>query len=371
MKIIWSHNWFLEYRIAVFREMQTEFTDFHVIYASENLSKSVCKDLENEISNKHDLVRDFDIRINLPNSNSNFANTSFGIKFPFGLFNKLLKLKPDILVGEGFFRWGLIHLLVKKFIGYKYVMCYERTLHTERNAPKIITWLRKLALRRIDYIIVNGTETEKYIKTLGWNKKIFKVHMVPETKFLQDLPPTPLNKSHINYLYIGQLVERKGIDKLLSVWDKFCESSDCKLTIDVIGSGPLAESLRNHPNITYHGKIDFSHLPLFFKKSNYLIMPTLEDNWSMVVPESLSASTPVISTFENGNSIEMLQKKGKECGFVYNANNKVELLATLIESTKVSEKDYMIMANNCKIIDNDYSVNRVIENFKQIVEIIE
>ena len=100
-------------------------------------------------------------------------------------------------------------------------------------------------------------------------------------------------------------------------------------------------------------------------------MPTLEDNWSMVVPESLSASTPVISTFENGNSIEMLQKKGKECGFVYNANNKVELLATLIESTKVSEKDYMIMANNCKIIDNDYSVNRVIENFKQIVEIIE
>ena len=95
-------------------------------------------------------------------------------------------------------------------------------------------------------------------------------------------------------------------------------------------------------------------------------MPTLEDNWSMVVPESLSASTPVISTFENGNSIEMLQKKGMECGFVYNSNNKDELLATLIESTKVSEQEYLNMANNCKIIDNDYSVNRVIKNFKEI-----
>ena len=264
MKIIWSHNWFLEYRIAVFRKMQSEFNDFHVIYASENLSKSVSREIKTEIVNTHDLVSDLDLRINLPNSNSNFANKSFGIKFPTGLFNKLKELKPDILVGEGFFRWGLIHLLVKNIIGYKYVMCYERTFHTERNVPKFITWLRKIALRRIDYLIVNGTETEEYIRHLGWDKKIYKVHMVPETKYLEKLPPTKWDNSTINYLYIGQLVERKGIDRIVSIWNDFSANTSCNVHLDVIGAGPLEKNLIQHKNITYHGRIEFSKLPLFF-----------------------------------------------------------------------------------------------------------
>tara|TARA_B100000886_G_scaffold335556_1_gene292810 strand:+ start:206 stop:1315 length:1110 start_codon:yes stop_codon:yes gene_type:complete len=366
MKIIWSHNWFLEYRIAVFREMQLKFSDFHVIFASNNLSKSVLQDLENEIINLHDLVSDFDIRINLPNSNSDFANKSFGIKFPIGLFSKLHRLKPDILIGEGFFRWGLIHLLAKKIIGYKYVMCYERTPHTERNVPRFVNWLRKLALSRVDYLIVNGIETEKYVRTLGWKKNILRVHMVPETKYFKKLLPTTLKKTSIKYLYIGKLVERKGIDKLVSVWKKFNESSSSEMYLDIIGTGPLSKNLVKHPNIKYHGKIDFSKLSLFFKKNNYLIMPTLEDNWSMVVPESLSASTPVISTFENGNSVELLQRKGMECGFVYNATNTDELLDTLIKSSKINKTEYSKMTNNCKKIDNEYNVDRVIKNFKQI-----
>ena len=86
----------------------------------------------------------------------------------------------------------------------------------------------------------------------------------------------------------------------------------------------------------------------------------------MVVPEALAASTPVISTFENGGSVELLRKKGFECGFVYSAKNKNQLLETLIKSSNISEKYYTEMAKNCKIIDEEYSLDCVIKNFKEI-----
>ena len=69
-------------------------------------------------------------------------NKYFEIKYMPGLYSKIKELKPDVLIGEGFFRWGLTNLVYRLLNKTKYLMLYERTSHTERNLKKIIKILR-------------------------------------------------------------------------------------------------------------------------------------------------------------------------------------------------------------------------------------
>lgn len=49
----------------------------------------------------------------------------------------------------------------KLFIGY------ERTLHTERNTGILLTTYRKLINLFVTGYLVNGTETQKYLISIG------------------------------------------------------------------------------------------------------------------------------------------------------------------------------------------------------------
>ena len=366
MKIVWSHNWFLEYRVAVFEAMEKNFSQFSIIYASRNLSNAVQKQLEDRVSMRYDVVKDFRIELRLPNSRSNFANKVFGVSLPFGLPKLLWKLKPDILVGEGFFRWGLIHLIFKPILGYKYVMCYERTRNTERKAPQFVTWLRRRVLFLIDDVIVNGSETETYLRDLGWKKEVYKVHMVPEKRNFLHLKPTEHSESVCKFLFIGQLVERKGIKQLLCIWKELCKRSPKKLFLEVVGDGPLLDELNYFDNVSYCGKVPFEQLDDYFRRAHFLVMPTLEDNWSMVVPEALAASTPAISTYQNGGSQELLLKSGLEAGFVYESLDAEGMIDVFLEAIDLTNEDYRKMTENCKKVDSLYNLDKVVENFNKI-----
>lgn len=367
MKLVWSHNWFLEYRVAVFECLGSEFLDFHVIYASENLNSNVLEELESRVPNLIDVKRDLTLSVRLRESEGNFANTSFRLQFPLSLVKRLINVKPDVLVGEGFFRWGLIHLLMKPFLRYKYVMCYERTPHTERNVPLFVEFLRKLALRGIDEIIVNGTESERYIRSLGWKKEVLKIHMIPEKKYFSNLSPTVYSNDMIEFLFVGQLVKRKGIDILLESWNEFKHLTECNVRLTVIGLGPLENLIPvDDSTVLYEGRVEFSELDSYYKRTHFLVMPTLEDNWSMVVPESLSAGTPVISTIQNGCSNDLLSMEGAECGFVYDGYSSEELVNVLLKASSLKITEYNQMCKNARIIDNIYTLEKVKENFVKI-----
>lgn len=46
-------------------------------------------------------------------------------------------------------------------------MGYERTMHTERNNSKLKTWIRKIQDKQIMGYLVNGSETKKYLESIG------------------------------------------------------------------------------------------------------------------------------------------------------------------------------------------------------------
>lgn len=116
----------------------------------------------------------------------------------------------------------------------------------------------------------------------------------------------------IIYLYVGRLIELKGIQYLLDAWLEHIQiySNDQLL---IIGNGSLFEKFTFQygkiDTISFLGEIDYSQIYKYYAISDVFVIPTLEDNWSLVVPEAMSCKLAIASSIYNGCYPELVHEK--------------------------------------------------------------
>ena len=188
MKIVYSQNWFLDYRIPVFKHLKVlTNNNFYVCYNKDIVPNRIHIKMKKVLGNRAiPFTNEKVIRIGSKRESGDYANKYYEIKYMPGLYSKIKELKPDVLIGEGFFRWGFINLVYRLFNKTKYIMLYERTHHTERNVKKIVKFLRKLTFPLIDGINCNGKLCKEYIMSLNYDEtKITSNHMVADIETIQ------------------------------------------------------------------------------------------------------------------------------------------------------------------------------------------
>jgi glycosyltransferase involved in cell wall biosynthesis len=115
------------------------------------------------------------------------------------------------------------------------------------------------------------------------------------------------------FLFIGQLIKRKGVGPLLTAWARFERTMPGAGTLVIAGTGPEEEVLKQQSNdlnlnaVRFLGHIDYDHVALHYASADVLLMPTLEDNWSLVVPEAMACGLPVLTSYYNGCWPELVQ----------------------------------------------------------------
>ena len=108
------------------------------------------------------------------------------------------------------------------------------------------------------------------------------------------------------FLYVGRLIRLKGLSELLAGWERFTHSSRDKVTLLLVGEGPEQGSLerfcRDHSleNVRFAGPVDYDGLAEYYRCADLFIIPTLEDNWSLVVPEAMACGLPILCSRYNG-----------------------------------------------------------------------
>lgn len=361
MKIIWLNRAPGNYRIPVFKKIN-ELTKggFYMLYSKNAARKDVDEEMKAALGENAVALENEKVFI-IGNPQSDFANSHLRIPYQKGLLKTIDKINPDVIIADGFFQWAFAALLKSK--GRKVCIFYERTAHTERNAPKWRVWYRKLAGKLVDGFIINGSETRKYLESTGFGHYP-KVEgcMVADVAMLQNKVQTcpaeikeeirtkycPSGKGLI-YIYIGQIVERKGVKQLLEAWERHSHtySNDALL---ILGEGIQREDLEkkfNHcKNIHFLGGIPYQEMFKYYASCDVVLMPTLEDNWSLVVPEAMACSLPVATTIYNGNHKELI-KEGIN-GYAFDALNKDNFVETLskfhnVNLTSFGEESYKII----------------------------
>lgn len=331
MRILWLCRWFGNYRIPVYQELN-RLTDgnFFMAYSTEAVSKSVDEQMKATLG-KNAISLNNEKHIIIGNPNSNFANKHLDIAWQPGLISTITKVNPDIIISDGFYQWTYASIL--KSFKRKLCIFYERTAYTERNAPKWRQAYRKFIGSFADGFIINGSLTREYIAQLGFSNKPLAIGcMVADSEGLSRRVKST-SKEEINslkrqldlapqgliYLYIGQLVKRKGITELLEEWNKHVDRFPND-SIIVAGQGILEEELKlkfnNIPGVRFVGQIEYNLIHLYYAMADVVVMPTLEDNWSLVIPEAMSCGKPVMTTIYNGCHVELIDQNFN--GYRYN-----------------------------------------------------
>ena len=240
--------------------------------------------------------------------NEGFRATPFNIYYSFDLNSILRFIKPKYIYSEGVAGLTFSTIFYSIFNKVEYVISYERTIITERYA----SFFKKLYFYFFDfffspYYIVNGKATKELL-----NKRNVNTERIREPNIASPFIIKPKNfdkernqiPEKIQLLWVAQLSDRKNapwLIKLCKSWDLF----EKKYDLTIIGKGKYQnqiEELAILKKISYKPFVDPSMVRLNMIKSDILLLPTLEDNWSLVVLEAAACKCLSLTTEENGIS---------------------------------------------------------------------
>lgn len=337
MKVVYANPIFLDYRIPFFKHLVRLFKgEFYILYSVnryigrfDDLRERIPVELgRNAIAYNKEKTFYFDSfsfkHKTIPNEKPK-RFLPYAIPFPFGLLKKIKEQKPDILITEGFFQWTPLLCIYAWKNNIPLYMSYERTLYTERNVSRIKTLQRKIVDKFITAYLVNGKETTLYLQSIGVNKK--KIHIggmnadsdglkqsiisFPQKEKLEFRMKYNQNEDGLIFLCSGQMIIRKGINHLLESWIEHIKQYP-KDKLILIGGGPLFEQYKsqyiNVKSIYLEGRVSYNSVFKYYAIADVFILPTIEDNWSLVIPEAMACGLPVATSIYNGCHSELVKK---------------------------------------------------------------
>ena len=372
MRITWVTRSFLDYRIPIYKKLSELNNDeFYLIYCDEeHVNPKRVRDKIKLVLGDRAIGMKGEICLGEPYKSGQISNKHFRIFFQPKLISNIKMTRPDVIITDAFNHWTL-PVFFLKICGYKFkhIVCYERTLHTERNAKKLKLKFIRYAQRWIDYIHVNGSLCKEFLLYLGYPLyKIKNGNMSADTTGLEEQfkkikeneiinLKDKLNLCETVYLFIGRLIELKGVKQLLNAWSK-ANLKDASLLI--IGDGPQKDELNNIivcnclNNIKMLGAIDYNNIGLYYRISDCFIMPTLDDNWSLVIPEAMSCRLPIISSIYNGCWPELVKK---ENGWTFDPLSEESFINVLNESFR-NRNSFDIMGKKSYEIVQDFTAEK-------------
>lgn len=381
MKILWVNPSFLDYRIPVYKNLYDLTNgDFFLIYSKKRVHERVITKIEKAIGD-HAIGLLNEAILYIPGKDD-LANTD--LKFPYqpGLFKSISKVAADIIIGEGFFQWTPLALINARLNRKKFMIAYERTSHTERNCPKWRTFYRKLVSKFVNGFIVNGQFTKEYLMRLGIKEQMIYIGgMSADSENLVKNVSSYNNKegeilksqlsieNGLTYLYVGRINERKGVIYLLNAWKKHIEEYKGDSLL-IIGIGPLYEQYTkgffDYKSIKLLGSVDYDSIYQYYSIADVFVIPTLEDNWSLVVPEAMACGLPIACSIYNGCYPELVHEDIN--GKLFDPLKEDEIIETL---AYFHNRDLKLMGEESIKIEKKYSADSVAQKIYNTCKIFQ
>ncbi len=372
MKVLWVNPMFLDYRVPFYSELNNLLQgNLHVAFSSSRIPKRCREKLETAIgSNAHAL--ESEVVIKLVNKKATFANRGVWIPFPRGLAKMLDEISVDVVITEGFFQWTPWAIMKAKRSHVPCLVAYECTEHTERACPYWRRMYRKIIGGMCVGFLTNGTLSTQYLQRLLGKIKSCPGIMAADSGTLassvshfsevdrQTLRNDLLiNRDGLVYLFAGSFIERKGICYLLEAWEKHVQffPSDNLL---LVGDGALLETYKNQYSklrgVRFVGAINYDNIHKYYAISDVFVIPTLEDNWSLVVPEAMACGLPIACSCYNGCYPELINDGIN--GWTFDPLNLTSFVDVLEKFHRVNIKE---MGKSSVMIEKQYTPRRCAE----------
>lgn len=226
------------------------------------------------------------------------------VHVPYDTLSQLRGLRPDVIISaELGFRSAVSALYATLARRTPLVLWATLSDHTEQGRGLGRRLLRSWLLPRADAVVVNGESGARYVERYGVERcRTLRVPYVALPGMFERLPDTrPPGAAH-RLLYVGQLVERKGLVPFVAALSKWAaDHPERAVVFDLAGSGPVEAELRSlvppsNLTLNFLGERSYAQLVEAYAAAGILAFPTLADEWGLVVNEAMAAGLPVLGS---------------------------------------------------------------------------
>lgn len=226
------------------------------------------------------------------------------VHIPYDTLWLLARYRPAVVIscelGVRTLQAALYRLVARKS---RLIVWATLSEQSEQGRGRLRIWLRRWILRRADAVLVNGESGARYIERFAVPpRQIFRVPYTTEMSAFMATPPHRAPDQAYRLLYAGQFVERKGLIPFLTALARWGENHpDRAVEFWLAGDGPLRAALHAMPlppNVTlrFLGNVAYDDLAALYAQVGIFVLPTLADEWGVVVNEALASGVPVLGS---------------------------------------------------------------------------
>jgi glycosyltransferase involved in cell wall biosynthesis len=224
----------------------------------------------------------------------------------------LRRFSPDVVVAGGGGIWSspanIAALAARHRRDWAVVPWWGSFSREKPTLPRRLAepWVRTF-MRSSDAWLAYGSRHVRDLVALGADPA--RTVIAPITALAPDppiQPHPPAAGEEPRYLFVGRLIERKGIDVLLEAFRNVRGGE-----LRIVGDGPLREAVEsaaaNDPRIRLLGHRDGAALANAYREAHLLMVPSLYEAWGLVVHEGLAHGLPVIVTDQVGAGDDLIE----------------------------------------------------------------
>lgn len=304
------------YRIPVFNTLAARAdVDLHVIFLSENDPSlrqwHVYKD---EIRFSYQVLPAWRRRIG-----------KYNVLLNRGLSAALRRAKPDAILCGGYTymaSWQAAFWARRHSVPL--LLWSESNALDIRRKHRLVEWVKRKFSGRCQAYVAAGKSSRDYLLELGApSHSIFIAPDAVDVPFFaaaaerarqQDAEIRERNNLPPRYfLYVGRLIQEKGVFELLDAYAKLEQSVRSQIGLVFVGDGAARQELaeravRIQPGvIRFCGWVHREKLPEIYALAQAFIFPTYSDPWGLVVNEAMACSLPIVASEVAGCVPDLVQ----------------------------------------------------------------
>ncbi|MGF1449421.1 MAG: glycosyltransferase family 4 protein [Opitutales bacterium] len=268
--------------------------------------------------------------------------------YPLGMLREALpalkRLRPDVLFVPSYWHWSLVMNLRARLRGTRIVMMNETHAGTER-ATGLKRWVKRQIVSRFHAGLVGGTPHRRYYASLGLDEdRIFPGYDVVDNGFFETQAAKVRADAEVArdqlalppdfFLSLGRMVTKKNLPRLVRAFLQVAQPEGRPVHLVFVGSGDVEPELRRlcaegglpvvdhtrapeapEPQPDYDREKAAAHFygfrqidqnPIFYALARAFILPSLYEEWGLVVNESMASATPVIASATLGSTEDLV-----------------------------------------------------------------
>ena len=281
------------------------------------------------------------------------------------LRKKLAELGVNVCLVPGYWpRQSLAALLAAKSLGIRVVMMNESHAGTAKDSSLAGVVKRRL-VGLFDAALVGGAPQKRYFTSMGFSvDRIFTGYdAVDNDYFTRRADEVRSRKQEIRaeyalpehyFLSLGRFVPKKNLSLLIRAFRRYLDTSALKQThLVLVGSGEEEPNLRalctelrlpicdhtnsllrahrsalraKEPGVHFYGFRQIEESPVFYGLADAFVLPSLKEEWGLVVNEAMASGLPVMVSKTAGCAEDLLEVVKPEEAFPPGLNSRMAQL---------------------------------------------